>query len=148
MIFLIYDTAKGESVSTFEIKHTNKRFKSEDEAESWWETMTQKKKEDLQQLQASQTENEEIERKIQENKQLEKFLMDANPAKFPWEIQEQRWKYLEMKGGGRKLLDDFADSLIFVNKLYSAAFGPSTRKVPAHMPRILLVWKCIRLVLL
>jgi len=38
---------------------------------------------------------------------------------------------------GRKLLDHFADSLKFVNRLLNREFGPSARKVPAHMPHFI-----------
>jgi hypothetical protein len=36
--------------------------------------------------------------------------------------------------GQRQLFDTFGDSLKFVNRLYNRAFGPASRKVPAHMP--------------
>ncbi|KAB7503638.1 N-acetylglucosamine-1-phosphotransferase subunits alpha/beta [Armadillidium nasatum] len=38
---------------------------------------------------------------------------------------------------GRGLLDEFRDSLIFVNQLYNTAYGFQGRKVPAHMPHFI-----------
>jgi hypothetical protein len=40
-------------------------------------------------------------------------------------------------GGSRKLLDMYGDSLKFVNRLLNLAFGPTSRKVPAHMPHMI-----------
>ena len=37
---------------------------------------------------------------------------------------------------GRRLLDVYGDSLRFVNKLYTRAYGHDARKVPAHMPHM------------
>lgn len=37
----------------------------------------------------------------------------------------------------RKLLDTFADSLRYVNRLYNQIYGYSARKVPAHMPHLI-----------
>ena len=37
----------------------------------------------------------------------------------------------------RKLLDTFADSLRYVNRIYNKIFGRETRSVPAHMPHYL-----------
>jgi hypothetical protein len=105
----------------------------------WWDTMTEKKKLDAQQMEQSKKELEELESKLQQNRDLDKQLANMSDTTngFPWE-EDKRWGLYETKGGGRKLLDDFADSLKHVNKLYTQAFGPSARKVPAHMPRILI----------
>lgn len=96
--------------------------------------MTEKKKLDVQQMEDSKKELEELEQKLQQNRDFDKHIAASDSVSFPWE--GKRWALYETKGGGRKLLDDFADSLKFVNKLYTQAFGPSARKVPAHMPRI------------
>jgi len=41
-------------------------------------------------------------------------------------------------GAARRLLmDTFADSLRFVNRIYTAEFGSDSRKVPAHMPHFM-----------
>ena len=37
---------------------------------------------------------------------------------------------------GRRLLDVYGDSLRFVNKLLTRAYGHEARKVPAHMPHM------------
>lgn len=39
--------------------------------------------------------------------------------------------------GGRRLLDNYADSLRHVNALLNKAFSPEVRRVPAHMPHYL-----------
>ena len=41
------------------------------------------------------------------------------------------------RGGGRRLLDTFGDSLVFTNQLYNRRFGNEQRKVPAHMPHFI-----------
>lgn len=100
--------------------------------------MTEKKKQDISDMEASKKEMEDIEKKILNNRQLEaRIAAEAPTSKYPWEqARENKREIYEMKGGGRRLLDDFADSLKFVNKLYTSAFGAASRKVPAHMPRI------------
>jgi len=64
----------------------------------------------------------------------------------PWETKSDTMEYHEeeeenprglSRWSGRKLLDHFADSLKFVNKLLNKEFGPSARKVPAHMPHFI-----------
>jgi hypothetical protein len=99
----------------------------------WWDMMTEKKKLDIQQMEQSKKELEELEYKLQQNRDLDRQIANSTTG-FPW--KDKRWVLYETKGGGRKLLDDFADSLKHVNKLYTQTFGPSARKVPAHMPRI------------
>ena len=37
----------------------------------------------------------------------------------------------------RQLMEAFADSLRFVNRLYNQAYGYHARKVPAHMPHMI-----------
>jgi hypothetical protein len=37
----------------------------------------------------------------------------------------------------RKLLDTFADSLLYVNKLFNNIYGLAARKVPSHMPHMI-----------
>ncbi|KAG8227809.1 hypothetical protein J437_LFUL006223 [Ladona fulva] len=43
---------------------------------------------------------------------------------------EQRWR-------SRRLQDSFADSLLYVNRLYDKAYGLEARKVPAHMAHLI-----------
>jgi UDP-N-acetylglucosamine-lysosomal-enzyme len=38
---------------------------------------------------------------------------------------------------GRRLLDNYGESLKHVNKLLNEEFGPAARRVPAHMPHYL-----------
>ena len=42
-----------------------------------------------------------------------------------------------MSFNGRKLVDTFADSLRFVNRIYNQVYGYVARKVPAHMPHMI-----------
>jgi len=67
---------------------------------------------------------------------------------YPWEIPEllkqreelMRQKQLEestnsmSRATSRKLLDNYGESLKYVNKLLNAEFGNAARRVPAHMP--------------
>lgn len=41
------------------------------------------------------------------------------------------------RGTRRQLLDAFADSLKYVNRLYNKEFGTAARRVPAHMPHMI-----------
>lgn len=113
----------------------NYEFDAEQSHRKWMDMKAEQKKQDLQQLEESKREMEEIEKKLLQNRQLEKEIADG-PLSYPWEVEQKRWSLYEINGGGRKLLDDFADSLKFVNKMYTQAFGAAARKVPAHMPRI------------
>lgn len=139
----IYDNEeKDESISLLNSKKRS-YTEEQDQAEAqeshkkWMESMAEQKKADLQQLEASKQEMKDLESKLLQNKQLQEELENEQPLSFPWEVEQKRWPLFEINGGGRKLLDDFADSLKFVNKMYTQTFGPAARKVPAHMPRIL-----------
>jgi UDP-N-acetylglucosamine-lysosomal-enzyme len=78
----------------------------------------------------------------------------TSPAGFrtrgvlPWEKQQDfdsliakivsQDKYLKTEDGlHRKLLDAYADSLKYVNKLYNRKYGHVARKVPAHCPHMI-----------
>ena len=64
--------------------------------------------------------------------------------RFPWEryrvFPEARPEaanvFYTSPNKGRKLLDAFSGSLIYVNKLYNHAYGYVSRRVPAHMPHM------------
>jgi len=57
---------------------------------------------------------------------------------FPWEIEIPTEPVKPSPfDTGRKLKDHYGDSLKHVNNLMNQAFGPSPRKVPAHMPHYL-----------
>ena len=64
-------------------------------------------------------------------------------GKFPWEkhIPDNRdtphRDYMLPRRQGRHLMDTFADSLRYVNKLYNKMYGYVVRKVPAHMPHMI-----------
>ncbi|XP_071441865.1 N-acetylglucosamine-1-phosphotransferase subunits alpha/beta [Hetaerina americana] len=45
--------------------------------------------------------------------------------------------YYSQRWIGRKLHDSFADSLLYVNRLYDKAYGLEARKVPAHMAHLI-----------
>lgn len=61
-------------------------------------------------------------------------------GKFPWERSVPNdvpnHDYILPRRQGRHLLDTFADSLRYVNKLYNKKYGHVARKVPAHMPHM------------
>jgi UDP-N-acetylglucosamine-lysosomal-enzyme len=56
---------------------------------------------------------------------------------FPSEVEEQEGNYRVPHYNSRKLLDTFADSLRYVNVLYTKEYGHRSRKVPAHMPHMI-----------
>lgn len=62
---------------------------------------------------------------------------------LPWEQQEifppqeDPSPYDTPTHKGRRLLDTFADSLRYVNMLYTKEYGNQARKVPAHMPHMI-----------
>ncbi|XP_012264034.2 N-acetylglucosamine-1-phosphotransferase subunits alpha/beta isoform X2 [Athalia rosae] len=47
------------------------------------------------------------------------------------DIQPTQWKHRSRK------LDTYAESLLYVNKIYNLAYGFERRRVPAHMPHLL-----------
>ncbi|EFA84682.1 putative glycophosphotransferase [Heterostelium album PN500] len=70
-----------------------------------------------------------------QNRELEKILKEEGEV-FPWEETEDI-KQEKPAAQSRKLMDMFGDSLKYVNRLYTVEFGPSPRKVPAHMPHMI-----------
>ena len=67
---------------------------------------------------------------------------------MPWEKQQDfdgliaeklsQETYFKINGGfHRKLLDAYADSLKYVNRLYNRKYGYVARKVPAHCPHMI-----------
>lgn len=67
---------------------------------------------------------------------------------LPWEKQQvfddliaeklSEETYSTSRGGyRRKLMDAFADSLKYVNKIYNKKYGYTVRKVPAHSPHMI-----------
>lgn len=67
--------------------------------------------------------------------------VDDFPSSWlPWEQYEvfpPLEAYITPTHRGRKLLDTFADSLRYVNVLFTRAYGHQARKVPAHMPHMI-----------
>ncbi len=55
---------------------------------------------------------------------------------FPEEGVEEEDPYSTAPRRSRKLMDIYADSLLYVNKLYNRMYGHEARKVPAHMPHM------------
>ncbi|XP_065898347.1 N-acetylglucosamine-1-phosphotransferase subunits alpha/beta-like [Dysidea avara] len=68
------------------------------------------------------------------------YRRQQHMGKLPWEkdmpLQPQN-DYTLPRRQGRHLLDTFADSLRYVNKLYNKVYGYVSRKVPAHMPHMI-----------
>jgi len=64
--------------------------------------------------------------------------MDYREAdSFPWDEKSRPVLGDRVKRGGRRLLDQYGESLKFVNALYNKEFGTERRSVPAHMPHFL-----------
>ena len=63
---------------------------------------------------------------------------------LPWErygtfpVPEEEGSFYDTPSrSGRRLLDTFADSLRYVNLIYTREYGRQARKVPAHMPHMI-----------
>ncbi|XP_019882815.2 N-acetylglucosamine-1-phosphotransferase subunits alpha/beta isoform X2 [Camponotus floridanus] len=57
-----------------------------------------------------------------------------NSVKFGKFAYSNQWKH-NIRG-----LDTYAESLLYVNKIYNVAYGLERRKVPAHMPHLIDKW--------
>lgn len=60
---------------------------------------------------------------------------ESNTEQVLEPVEEKNRKEVRMKVG-RGLLDTYADSLRYVNKMYNGRFGSRGRKVPAHMAHL------------
>eukprot|EP01117_Protostelium_nocturnum_P010349 TRINITY_DN3721_c0_g1_i2.p1 TRINITY_DN3721_c0_g1~~TRINITY_DN3721_c0_g1_i2.p1 ORF type:complete len:1019 (-),score=326.23 TRINITY_DN3721_c0_g1_i2:164-3220(-) len=91
---------------------------------------------------------QKLEKKINEMETIfieQKYRLDQSKISengeiiWPWEDEfEEKGKEEDAKQStGRKLMDNYGESLKFVNSLMNAAFGSTARKVPAHMPHFL-----------
>eukprot|EP01114_Cavostelium_apophysatum_P003574 TRINITY_DN1353_c0_g2_i5.p1 TRINITY_DN1353_c0_g2~~TRINITY_DN1353_c0_g2_i5.p1 ORF type:complete len:1245 (+),score=388.40 TRINITY_DN1353_c0_g2_i5:191-3925(+) len=97
-------------------------------------------------------------KKLEEEKKRAQLKMEDPHGLFveefgPWELKEDLGDFeyhmeelmeevamsRQYRGAStrRRLLDHYADSLKFVNRLLNKEFGASSRKVPAHMPHYL-----------
>lgn len=61
-------------------------------------------------------------------------LQASNSVKLGKFAYSNHWKH------NTRGLDTYAESLLYVNKIYNAAYGLERRRVPAHMPHLIDKW--------
>lgn len=63
-----------------------------------------------------------------------------NTVHFNRSIKSNKFTYSNQWKHNTRGLDTYAKSLIYVNKIYNAAYGLERRRVPAHMPHLIDKW--------
>ncbi|XP_018057515.1 PREDICTED: N-acetylglucosamine-1-phosphotransferase subunits alpha/beta isoform X3 [Atta colombica] len=73
-------------------------------------------------------------------KQLKHYRNIMNVAQSNNSIKFDKFAYLNQWKRNARGLDTYAESLLYVNKIYNAAYGLERRRVPAHMPHLIDKW--------
>lgn len=72
--------------------------------------------------------------------QLRRHHNDINLASFNNSVKFGKFAYSNQWKHNIRGLDTYAESLLYVNKIYNVAYGLERRKVPAHMPHLIDKW--------
>lgn len=64
----------------------------------------------------------------------------VNPARFNGSAKFGKFAYSNQWRRNTRGLDTYAESLLYVNKIYNAVYGLERRRVPAHMPHLIDKW--------
>lgn len=69
--------------------------------------------------------------------QLKRYRNDINLAQFNSSIKFGKFTYSNKWKRNTRGLDTYAESLLYVNKIYNTVYGLERRRVPAHMPHLI-----------
>lgn len=72
--------------------------------------------------------------------QLRRYHNDINLAPSNNSVKFGKFAYSNQWKHNIRGLDTYAESLLYVNKIYNVAYGLERRKVPAHMPHLIDKW--------
>ncbi|XP_070153413.1 N-acetylglucosamine-1-phosphotransferase subunits alpha/beta isoform X2 [Polyergus mexicanus] len=72
--------------------------------------------------------------------QLRRYHNDINLASSNSSIKFGKFSYSNQWKHNTQGLDTYAESLLYVNKIYNIAYGLERRRVPAHMPHLIDKW--------
>ncbi|XP_018406670.1 PREDICTED: N-acetylglucosamine-1-phosphotransferase subunits alpha/beta [Cyphomyrmex costatus] len=73
-------------------------------------------------------------------KQLKHYRNIMNRAQSNNSVKFNKFTYPNHWKRNARGLDTYAESLLYVNKIYNAAYGLERRRVPAHMPHLIDKW--------
>ncbi|XP_077270789.1 N-acetylglucosamine-1-phosphate transferase subunits alpha and beta isoform X1 [Temnothorax americanus] len=73
-------------------------------------------------------------------KQLKRYRNIMNAAQSNNSVKFDKFAYPNQWKRNARGLDTYAESLLYVNKIYNAAYGLERRRVPAHMPHLVDKW--------
>lgn len=73
-------------------------------------------------------------------KRLKRFRNIMNAAQSNYSVKFDKFAYPNQWKRNARGLDTYAESLLYVNKIYNAAYGLERRRVPAHMPHLIDKW--------
>ncbi|XP_018315391.1 N-acetylglucosamine-1-phosphotransferase subunits alpha/beta isoform X1 [Mycetomoellerius zeteki] len=73
-------------------------------------------------------------------KRLKHYRNIMNVAQSNNSIKFDKFTYPNQWKRNARGLDTYAESLLYVNKIYNAAYGLERRRVPAHMPHLIDKW--------
>ncbi|XP_018353638.1 PREDICTED: N-acetylglucosamine-1-phosphotransferase subunits alpha/beta isoform X2 [Trachymyrmex septentrionalis] len=73
-------------------------------------------------------------------KRLKHYRNIMNVAQSNNSIKFDKFAYPNQWKRNARGLDTYAESLLYVNKIYNAAYGLERRRVPAHMPHLIDKW--------
>ena len=93
-------------------------------------------------LKLSKNDNLEDQNDTNRRTQLKRFLNDniINLVQTNNTVKPYKLKYSDQWKRKPRKLDTYAESLLYVNRIYNAAYGFERRRVPAHMPHLLDKW--------
>jgi len=73
-------------------------------------------------------------------KRLKRYRSIMNVAQSNNSVKFDKFTYPNQWKRNIRGLDTYAESLLYVNKIYNAAYGLERRRVPAHMPHLIDKW--------
>lgn len=73
-------------------------------------------------------------------KRLKRYRNIMNAAQSNNSVKFDKFAYPNQWKRNARGLDTYAESLLYVNKIYNAAYGLERRRVPAHMPHLIDKW--------
>lgn len=73
-------------------------------------------------------------------KRLKRYRNIMNAAQSNHSVKFDKFAYPNQWKRNARGLDTYAESLLYVNKIYNAAYGLERRRVPAHMPHLVDKW--------
>lgn len=131
LIYTLYDRKNSSFIKLHMRSKTYVKFDNRENYKSVKDILEPAYSKFLRKNPLSKTANSTEQLKRSHNNNL---LQSSNSVKLGKFAYSNHWKH------NTRGLDTYAESLLYVNKIYNAAYGLERRRVPAHMPHLIDKW--------